>query len=123
MKKHSFFSREDHNSLPPFLKLKADKLAAKLNTALRSKDKLGDEMFSRQYLGIIRALLFLILENPQHFSNDMVASIGEIPAIEDIGLVPEYENAVINLMHAEIAEDRHLLIEGVLDRIAEVLEK
>lgn len=121
MKKHSFFSREDQNTLPPFLKLQVDKLATKLNTALRSKDKLGTEWFSRKYLEIIRTLLFLILENPQQFSNDMVASMGEIPAIEDLGLLPEHENAVINLMHAEIAEERHLLIEGVLDKIAEVL--
>ncbi len=123
MRKNTFFSREDYNSLPLFLRARICKLGTRLNKAIDERDRIGNELFSRKYLEIIKALLFNMLEHPDEFSDAMVVSIGATPSIEGLRLSPKYKAAVSNLINANISEDRQFLIESVLDKIAEALEE
>lgn len=120
---YHFFTKEDCSSFPDDLRLKIEKLGINLGKALESRANLHKAAFSRQYLQIIRDLLLLAISEPNNFSGKMIASMGEIPAFEDIELSPECEETVRALMDAELAGDLHLFLQEIADKIKAVLEK
>ncbi|MDD4877946.1 MAG: hypothetical protein PHO02_02830 [Candidatus Nanoarchaeia archaeon] len=123
MGSYHFFTKEDCISFPDDLRLKIEKLGMDLGRVFESRAKLDKADFSRQYLQIIREILLLALSNPDNFSGKMIASLGEIPGIEDIELSSDCEEAVKCLMDAELKGNLHLFLQEIADKIKAVLEK
>lgn len=123
MNTYHFFVRGDYDSLPAPLKLKVDKIGERLAEILASYDKQNNGLFSKKYLEVVKDLLLLALDNPLNFSREMIAAIGEIPSIENIELSPECENAIKDLMDAEIAKDLHLFLDSAIQKIKDAVGK